>query len=123
MDLVNYPAFFRKNCIILYQISLFSCTFGKLSVSLHANSKQEQNYAYRTRETTKTFAFLARIDNFTLFYFQFMANYTRTSAYWSQKINQPQFNTWSGFAYERVCMQHIEQIKQAIGISRIRNNL
>lgn len=63
------------------------------------------------------------IDNFTLFYFKFMANYNRTSAYWSQKINQPLFNIWSGFAYERVCMQHIEQIKQAIGISGIASSV
>lgn len=38
--LVNYHAFFHKNRIILYQISYFSCTFGKLSVSLHTNSKK-----------------------------------------------------------------------------------
>jgi hypothetical protein len=40
--LVNYHAFFCKNRIILHQISYFSCTFGKLSVSLHANSKYQQ---------------------------------------------------------------------------------
>ena len=41
--LVNYHAFFHKNRIILYQISYFSCTFGKLSVSLHTiNEKGTQ---------------------------------------------------------------------------------
>ena len=52
-----------------------------------------------------------------------MANNSRTSTHWSQKINHPQFNTWSGIAYERVCMQHIEQIKHAIGISGIASSV
>ena len=31
VHLVHYRAIFSKKCIILYQISLFSCIFGKLS--------------------------------------------------------------------------------------------
>ena len=80
--------------------------------SFHALGKKKKETCYQL------------IDNFTLFYFQHIANYVaKTSAYWSQKINQPQFNTWSGFAYERVCMQHIEQIKQAMGIAGISSSV
>ena len=35
IDLVRYRAFSLKNQFILYQILPFSCTFGKLFVSLH----------------------------------------------------------------------------------------
>ena len=35
-------------------------------------------------------------------------------------INSPKQNTWYGLAYERLCMAHIPQIKEALGIQRIR---
>lgn len=80
--------------------------------SFHAIGKKKKEVTYQL------------IDNFTLFYFQFMARQTtKASNYWSRTINQPQFHTWSGLAYERVCLQHIEQIKQAIGISGIVSNV
>lgn len=64
------------------------------------------------------------IDNFTLFYFKFMAD-GRINAkdYWSRIISKPIYNTWSGLAFERVCFQHIDQIKHALGISGIISNV
>ena len=60
------------------------------------------------------------IDNFTLFYFKFLAGHTiNDENYWSLSIGKPQYNTWSGLAFERVCMQHSSQIRQALGISGI----
>ncbi|MBR1786814.1 MAG: AAA family ATPase [Paludibacteraceae bacterium] len=64
------------------------------------------------------------IDNFTLFYFKFLVNkHTFGENYWSQMIIKPQYNAWSGLAFERVCFQHIEQIKSALGISGIISNV
>ena len=64
------------------------------------------------------------IDNFTLFYFKFLANKRINSAnYWTQIITKPLYNAWSGLAFERVCFQHIEQIKRAVGISGIISNV
>ncbi len=34
-------------------------------------------------------------------------------------MNTPQVNAWSGFAFERVCLEHIPQIKKALGISGV----
>ena len=31
----------------------------------------------------------------------------------------PQINAWCGLAFERVCLQHLPQIKQALGISGV----
>ena len=64
------------------------------------------------------------IDNFTLFYFKFMAdNSINDEHYWSGILNQPIYNAWSGLAFERVCLQHISQIKGALGIGGVISNV
>jgi hypothetical protein len=64
------------------------------------------------------------IDSFTLFYFKFMAGKDiNDKNYWSSILKQPVYNTWSGLAFERVCFQHIDQIKKALGIAGIVSNV
>lgn len=56
------------------------------------------------------------MDNYTLFYHQFIkSNKNGDSHFWSSMYNSPLHNTWAGLAFERVCLQHIEQIKKALG--------
>ncbi len=63
------------------------------------------------------------IDNFTLFYFKFMEGRKNTDAnYWSKIQMVPVFHTWSGLAFERICLLHSEQIKKALGISGVITN-
>ena len=60
------------------------------------------------------------IDNYTLFHFQFLRNRVGNDGrFWSFSLNQPRTNSWRGLAFERVCLQHIDQIKRALGISGI----
>ena len=59
------------------------------------------------------------IDNFTLFYYQFMEDNPNDENFWSHQINTPRINTWLGYAFERVCLQHINQIKMKLGISGV----
>ena len=60
------------------------------------------------------------IDPFTLFYFSFMKNNGGTDEhYWSTKQESPVHNTWAGLAFERVCLWHVPQIKQALGIAGV----
>ena len=64
------------------------------------------------------------IDNFTLFYFKFLADgRVNEKDFWSRAISKPIYNAWSGLAFERVCFQHIDQIKRALGISGIISNV
>ncbi|MBO4773005.1 MAG: ATP-binding protein [Bacteroidales bacterium] len=64
------------------------------------------------------------IDNFTLFYFKFMEHKsTFGKNYWSSIHRKPQYNAWSGLAFERVCLQHVEQIKKALGISGVTSSV
>lgn len=59
------------------------------------------------------------IDNFTLFYYKFMRNDAQNENYWKEKSNSPEVRAWTGIAFERVCLEHISQIKKALGISGV----
>lgn len=59
------------------------------------------------------------IDCFTLFHFKFLKNAPTDEHFWSNQINTPTVNTWMGLAFERVCMEHIDQIKRKLGISGV----
>lgn len=63
-------------------------------------------------------------DNFTLFYFRFIeGNSIKDQQFWSRSIGGSAYNVWSGLAFERVCFQHVEQIKKALGISGVMSSV
>ncbi|MEM7374765.1 MAG: ATP-binding protein [Bacteroidota bacterium] len=60
------------------------------------------------------------IDEYSLFYLRFIEHsaYEGDGAF--MQISQTQaFKIWCGYAYESICMKHIPQIKQALGISGV----
>ena len=60
------------------------------------------------------------MDNFTLFHQRFMAAKSATDEhFWQNSLNTPAVNTWRGLAFERLCLQHVPQIKRALGISGV----
>jgi hypothetical protein len=60
------------------------------------------------------------IDNYTLFYYQFVKGKTSIDGgYWSKTIGKAGYYAWSGLAFERVCLIHSSQIKKALGISGV----
>ena len=58
-------------------------------------------------------------DCFTLFYYRFMKRPTTDVHFWTNQINTPAVNTWKGLSFERVCLSHVEQMKQKLGISGV----
>jgi hypothetical protein len=64
------------------------------------------------------------VDNFTLFYFQYMkGNKNNDAHFWTNHIGSPLHRAWSGLAFERVCLQHVEQMKAALGIAGVLSNV
>ncbi len=63
-------------------------------------------------------------DLYTLFYLKFIkpAKYAGEGA-WKALANTPSYRSWAGYAYETVCMLHIDQIKKALGISGVYTEL
>lgn len=58
------------------------------------------------------------IDQFSLFYLNFMKDRkSYAKDYWLQKIGTAEYFAWSGYAFETVCLHHIDQLVEALGIS------
>lgn len=59
-------------------------------------------------------------DFYTLFYLTFIQNTSLSDKNnWLNTIDSPKQRAWSGYAFEQVCLAHIDQIKKALGISGI----
>ncbi len=64
------------------------------------------------------------VDNYTLFYYHFLKNNPGIDEhYWSKSSGRPDYNTWCGLAFERLCLLHIRQIKKSLGINGILTNV
>jgi len=60
------------------------------------------------------------IDEYSLFYLKFIEKQHAVEAnIWTQLSQSQSYKTWSGYAFENVCMQHVEAIKYTLGISGI----
>ncbi len=63
------------------------------------------------------------MDNFSLFYLKFMQeNKNNDPEFWSHSYTSSIRLSWCGLAFERICFQHIPQIKRALGISGVVTN-
>ena len=59
-------------------------------------------------------------DSFCLFYLRFIDGKKVTDeSYWQHQQNMPQLNSWRGLAFERVCFNHISNIKKALGVEGV----
>ncbi len=83
---------------------LESCGFIR---EYHAFGKKEKDSLYQLT------------DPFILFYWHFGRKQTGDPFFWSHQINTPAVNTWAGLAFEQLCLLHIQQMKNALGISGI----
>jgi uncharacterized protein len=63
------------------------------------------------------------IDNFSLFYAKFMKGQTTLNqGLWQALSKEQSYKTWSGYAFESLCMQHLSQILKGLGINGIHVN-
>ena len=63
------------------------------------------------------------IDNFTLFHFAFAGeNKMNDRCFWSGSSDSQFRVVWEGLAFERLCLQHVREIKAALGISGVISN-
>lgn len=58
-------------------------------------------------------------DQYTLFYFNFLEKEGNKAGQWLKLVDSPKQRTWSGYAFEQLCFNHVAQIKGALGISGI----
>ena len=59
-------------------------------------------------------------DLYSLFYLKFIKpNKSKNNKVWESLSKQNTYTAWSGYAFENICMSHINQIKRALGISGV----
>jgi len=59
-------------------------------------------------------------DFFSMFYLKFMKKASHTDTrFWINNADSNAYRTWAGFAFEKVCIYHAEQIKVALGIGAV----
>ncbi|MEM0992598.1 MAG: ATP-binding protein [Bacteroidota bacterium] len=60
------------------------------------------------------------VDFYTLFYLRFIESSDPADRYnWSNAIDTPSYRTWSGYAFEQICLYHVHQIKMALSIGGV----
>lgn len=59
-------------------------------------------------------------DEYSLFYLQFMEDKSHEGSQTWHHLSQTQaYKTWSGYAFENICLKHIPQVKKALGIAGV----
>jgi len=72
-------------------------------------------YGKKTKDTIYKLS-----DEFTHFFLKFMEHSRLSgSGTWQSKSNGQSWKSWSGIAFERVCLKHVEQLKKALGIAGV----
>jgi uncharacterized protein len=63
-------------------------------------------------------------DEYSLFYLKFMQSFSRipTRDAWKRLAQTSSWKSWSGYAFESICIKHTESIKVALGINGIDTN-
>ena len=90
-----------------------------LSRALHALEASDFIECYKPFENSKRDLLYRLIDPFCLFYLDQVEGHHRGEHFWRDNENHPSLNPWRGRAFENACLNHITQIKAALGISGV----
>ena len=79
-----------------------------------------RKYNVRERKINSNNGIYQLTDFYIQFYHDFCRKHSTDEHFWENSINSPKQNTWYGLAFERLSMAHIPQVKEALGVQRIR---
>lgn len=94
-------------------------TFSKILDNLH-ESGITREYPRYGKERVETVYQLK--DFFSLFYMHFIHGKGTGGGNWRTIQRTPTFYTWAGNTFEMLCIEHLEQIKEALRIATISRN-
>ena len=75
-------------------------------------------YGKSRGKVKKRDAYYQLIDLFTLFHLTFSQK-AQNNTFWQDRQKTSVLNTWNGLAFERICLWHIDQIRNALGLNRV----
>ncbi len=76
-------------------------------------------------QTRKSLSKYRLIDQYSLFYLQWVESIEKTTLYnpntnyWNQQVNSQAWKVWCGYAFENICLLHVEKIVQALGLGGV----
>ncbi len=74
-------------------------------------------HAFGKKERDKLFQL---VDFFSLFHLNFIRNNRyNDDHFWTHSVENARHRAWSGYAFEQVCLAHIRQIKEQLGIAGV----
>ena len=62
-------------------------------------------------------------DLFSLYFLKFIGKRTGLDEHYWSNVRESSRNAWAGYAFEQVCLHHIAQIRQALGIQGVLTNV
>lgn len=75
---------------------------------------------YNAFGKSKNNAIYQLTDFYSLFYLRFIKNNSPLDDnYWINGIDTPEIRAWSGYAFEQICLMHLTQLKNGLGIGSV----
>ena len=72
---------------------------------------------YKAKKNGKVYRL---VDEYSLFYLRFIEGNKLTGrGTWLQLSQRQTFRTWAGYAFESVCLKHVQELKAALGIAGV----
>lgn len=96
---------------------------GGLTDTLKALQESDFIMCYTPYGKPRNTRFYKLMDNFCLFWLKYVEPNTENGSFMTSSITSDIMQHWRGVAFEEVCWQHIDQIKQALGISGVRTTV
>jgi hypothetical protein len=87
---------------------------------------EECGFISRTRDFSKkrNGEYYRLIDFYSLFYMKYILNRKSDDEhFWTNYLLDPSHKSWCGYAFERLCMDHVGKIKEKLGISGVLTNI
>ena len=79
---------------------------------------------YNRIGTKSKYSIYQLTDNFTIFHYKFLEEKrSNDPSYWELLQGTPAYNAWAGTSFERVCLLHVPQIKEALSINGVITNV
>ena len=92
---------------------------GRLSEALETLESSGFIRSYRSYGAKKKNTIYQLVDPFTLFHFRFLDPPSSDENFWTSTVASHAQAVWKGLAFERLCLLHLRQIREALGIGGI----
>lgn len=100
------------------ELNQIGFTSGGKSLTKNLEELEQCGFIRRFKKSNATYkCYYQIVDPFSCFAINFLEKKKITS--WMSFIDSPAYYSWEGIAFELICLIHIKEIKQALGISGI----